>query len=159
MAVTAASLAGLLGVTYWKLNDLLLGSRPRIGRDPAIALQAGFPVSDSGPVRILDAMLNEGAGPMNPGPAGSLLLRGWYTGPDGHRLIGASADRLLSASQHTTSAGQWSSWLTRHHYAFWVSYQPPGRYWIFQSIEGGALLVLTLLLGAATIWLVRHRRA
>lgn len=69
------------------------------------------PVSDSGPVRILDAMLNQSAGPMNPGPPGSLLLRGWYTGPDGHRLIGASADRLLSVPQHITSVGQRSSWL------------------------------------------------
>jgi hypothetical protein len=36
-------------------------------------------------------------------------------------------------------------------------YQPQSRFWTFQFIEGGWLLVLALLLGAATIWLVRRR--
>ena len=39
------------------------------------------------------------------------------------------------------------------------SYQPQSRFWTFQFIEGGWLLVLALLLGAATIWLVRRRAA
>jgi len=38
-------------------------------------------------------------------------------------------------------------------------YQPDIRYWPFQFIEGGWLLVLSLLLIAATIWLVRRRAA
>jgi hypothetical protein len=37
------------------------------------------------------------------------------------------------------------------------SYQPQSRFWTFQFIEGSWLLVLALLLGAATIWLVRRR--
>jgi hypothetical protein len=49
--------------------------------------------------------------------------------------------------------------VAQHHYTFWVSYQPSGRYGIFQSIEAGTMLILALLLGAATIWLVRLRRA
>jgi hypothetical protein len=40
-----------------------------------------------------------------------------------------------------------------------VTYQPGSRFWAFQFIEGGWLLVLALLLGAATIWLVRRRAA
>jgi hypothetical protein len=39
------------------------------------------------------------------------------------------------------------------------SYQPQSRFWTFQLIEGGWLLALALLLGAATIWLVRRRAA
>ena len=39
------------------------------------------------------------------------------------------------------------------------TYQPQSRFWTFQLIEGGWLLVLALLLGAATIWLVRRRAA
>ena len=50
-------------------------------------------------------------------------------------------------------------WLTRLHDTFWVSYQPGGRYWTFQSILGGGTLLLALLLAAATVWVVRHRRA
>lgn len=38
-----------------------------------------------------------------------------------------------------------------------TSYQPTGRFWHFQLIEGGWLLALALLLGAATIWLVCRR--
>ena len=40
-----------------------------------------------------------------------------------------------------------------------VTYQPGSRFWAFQFIEGGWLLVLALLLGAATVWLVRRRAA
>jgi hypothetical protein len=40
-----------------------------------------------------------------------------------------------------------------------TTYQPASRFWTFQFIEGGWLLVLALLLGAATIWLVRRRAA
>ncbi len=49
--------------------------------------------------------------------------------------------------------------LTRLHDTFWVSYQPVSRYWLFQSVQGGAELVLALLLGALAIWLVRRRNA
>jgi hypothetical protein len=41
----------------------------------------------------------------------------------------------------------------------WTSYQPGSRFWPFQWIEGGWLFALSLLLIAATIWLVRRRTA
>ena len=44
------------------------------------------------------------------------------------------------------------------HYAQWWAYQPQSRFWHFQLIEGGWLLALSLVLLAATVWLV-HRRA
>jgi hypothetical protein len=40
----------------------------------------------------------------------------------------------------------------------WTSYQADSRFWPFQWIEGGWLLALSVLLIAATVWLV-HRRA
>jgi hypothetical protein len=46
----------------------------------------------------------------------------------------------------------------RHGYGVFA-YQPLSRFWAFQLIEGGWLLALALLLGAATIWLVRRRAA
>jgi ABC-type transport system involved in multi-copper enzyme maturation permease subunit len=48
-------------------------------------------------------------------------------------------------------------YLTQHGYTYWTSYQPVSRLWPFQWIEGGWLLVLSVLLIAATIWLVRRR--
>jgi ABC-type transport system involved in multi-copper enzyme maturation permease subunit len=49
--------------------------------------------------------------------------------------------------------------LTPHGYTQWTSYQPTSRFWPFQLIEGGWLLALSVLLIAATVWLVRRRAA
>src|SRR5262249_20106270 len=46
------------------------------------------------------------------------------------------------------------SYLTHHGYTQWTSYQPGSRFWPFQWIEGGWLLALSVLLIAATVWLV-----
>jgi hypothetical protein len=45
----------------------------------------------------------------------------------------------------------------QHGYTQWTSYQPAGRFWPFQWIESGWLLALSMLLIAATVWLVRRR--
>ena len=50
-------------------------------------------------------------------------------------------------------------YLTQHGYTDWTRYQPAGRFWPFQWIEGGWLLALSVLLMAATVWLVRRRAA
>jgi hypothetical protein len=47
--------------------------------------------------------------------------------------------------------------LSQHGYTQWTSYQPASRFWPFQWIEGGWLLALSVLLIAATVWLVRRR--
>jgi hypothetical protein len=47
----------------------------------------------------------------------------------------------------------------RHGYTQLTSYQPASRFWAFQWIEGGWLLVLSALLIAATAWVVHHRGA
>jgi hypothetical protein len=49
--------------------------------------------------------------------------------------------------------------LAQHGYTHWTSYQPGSRFWPFQWIEGGWLLALSVLLIAATVWLVRRRAA
>ncbi len=50
-------------------------------------------------------------------------------------------------------------YLAQHGYLSWITYQPTGRFWTFQWIEGDWLLALSALLIAATIWLVRRRAA
>ncbi|HEX3491812.1 MAG TPA: hypothetical protein VHU92_20875 [Streptosporangiaceae bacterium] len=50
-------------------------------------------------------------------------------------------------------------YLTRHGYTEWTRYQPGSRFWPFQLIEGGGLIVLSALLIAAAVWLVRRRAA
>ena len=49
------------------------------------------------------------------------------------------------------------SHLLHHGYTQWTSYQPGSRFWPFQWIEGGWLLALSVLLTAATVWLVGRR--
>jgi hypothetical protein len=50
-------------------------------------------------------------------------------------------------------------YLTQHGYTEWTSYQPASRFWPFQWIESGWLVALSVLLIAATVWLVRRRAA
>ena len=49
--------------------------------------------------------------------------------------------------------------LSQHGYTQWTAYQPATRFWPFQWIEAGWLLALSVLLIAATVWLVRRRAA
>jgi hypothetical protein len=58
----------------------------------------------------------------------------------------------------SSSVNPFAQCLAPHGYTMWTSYQPASRFWPFQWIEGGWLLALSVLLIAATIWLV-HRRA
>jgi hypothetical protein len=57
------------------------------------------------------------------------------------------------------SFGTFAQCLAPHGYTMWTSYQPASRFWPFQWIEGGWLLALSVLLIAATIWLVSRRAA
>jgi len=50
-------------------------------------------------------------------------------------------------------------YLMQHGYLQLTAYQPIGRFWPFQLIEGGWLLVLSVLLIATAVWLVRRRAA
>ncbi len=49
--------------------------------------------------------------------------------------------------------------LIHHGYTIWTTYQPASRFWPFQFIEGGWLLILSALAMTATVWLVRRRAA
>lgn len=48
-------------------------------------------------------------------------------------------------------------YLLAHGFILVTSYQPGSWFWPFQWFEGGWLLLLSLLLGATAIWLVRRR--
>ena len=87
----------------------------------------------------------------------------WYTGPNGKpvsqqtiRNVVAQAPASVQNSKDPNAA---AAYLSAHHYAQWWLYQPQSRYWHFQFIEGGWLLVLSLVLLAGTVWLVRRRAA
>jgi hypothetical protein len=95
-------------------------------------------------------------------PAGlPWVVSQWFAGPDGQP---ASESTIRSVFQQAPASVQNSpnpkafvTWLAQRHYMQWWAYQPQNRFWHFQLIEGGWLLGLALILGAATIWLVRRR--
>ena len=80
-------------------------------------------------------------------------LSQWWVAPNGHR-IGSAAYNTLVRSLPTSDP---ESWLIKHHYVLWESFQPASRFWTFQIIEASGLCVLALALAGATVWWVRRR--
>jgi hypothetical protein len=66
---------------------------------------------------------------------------------------GQSAQTAIPTPGHVSPA----QYLFHHGFTQLMSYQPASRFWPFQWIEGGWLLALSVLLIAATVWLVRRR--
>ncbi len=66
--------------------------------------------------------------------------------------LGWPDGRLLTSAQlHHPAA-----WFRAHHIQIWLTYQPGSRLFLFQAIEFGWLVVLSALLIAATVLLIRR---
>ncbi len=104
----------------------------------------------------------------NPGPHGNFgfsdrwLLSTWWTGPGGKPANPSVVNRILALFQdnggprvNETPAQVFA----QHGITQWWRYIPVSRFWPMQFIEAGWLLVLSVLLIAATLWLVRRRAA
>ncbi len=65
--------------------------------------------------------------------------------------------KLFSGPSTPSSPWILKTWTVGH--TAWWRYIPVSRFWPMQFIESGWLLVLAVALGAATVWLVRHRAA
>jgi hypothetical protein len=149
MAVAAACTITVAYLAYNRMHYWLLGQGLRLTRDMALGENANFAIPRAGAIDI-----HETVRPSVPGPAGAWLDQGWYSGADGRRLSNDAVNTLLA--KH---AGTGRGWLARLHDTFWVTYQPGTRYWLFQLILAGGTLLAALALAAATIALIRHRRA
>jgi ABC-2 family transporter protein len=149
MAATAAAGAVLIWFTVEKLASLLTAYGPLSGRASLVSatIAAGPSPGAALPSGIAAA-----------GPPGSWVLGTWFTGPHGQH-VSTSSNSLNPLWNLKLSASGQAAWLARHHLTLWVSYQSAGRFWIFQSVVGGAAVLLALLLAAAAVWLVRRRTA
>jgi hypothetical protein len=88
-------------------------------------------------------------------------IRDWYQDSSGHHLGSAGMDRLLvqaHAAGVQTGDG-FQRFLTAQGWTQWSSYQPNDRFWYFQTIEGIAYLLLSLMLAGLAVWWVRRRAA
>ena len=97
-------------------------------------------------------------------PRSAWLISQWYTKGGklafaGVQKSGLNAERLQHFCPSAPPSETLGQCLSSRGYTQWTSYQPVGRFWPFQWIEGGWLLALSVLLIAATIWLVRRRAA
>jgi hypothetical protein len=106
----------------------------------------------------------------NNGPTGfnDWTLSNWITTPSGARVdpfaaysqaIGANPSPGHPVGIFTGPGSGFQAWLAKEHYTQWWSYQPGSRWWPFQLIEGGWLLGVSVILLAATVWMVRRRAA
>jgi hypothetical protein len=103
-------------------------------------------------------------------PASSNLIDQWWT-HDGSRVGQSALNHVLQAGgaptlnggNITAAPGQQGidpiQYLLTHGYTQWTSYQPDSRYWTFQGIESGWVLLLSVALLAATLWFIHRRNA
>ena len=101
-------------------------------------------------------------------PASAWITSQWWTKGGNFAFTGLPPMNLLQqfcpslpvrAGKFKPLQGSFAQCLSQHGYTRWTSYQPASRFWPFQFIEGGWLLALSLLLIAATVWLVHRRTA
>lgn len=143
MAAAAAFAGGLVVLDFMRLHAWFLGIAPAVTRASPSGIGLGA--------------LNTFATPGGiPGPPGSWLVDGWYTGPDGQRLDSAAVTSLVNKLD-ASNPGNTAQWLGQHHDAYWISYQAASRFWGFQAAEAGILLAITVMLVVGTIRLVGRR--
>jgi hypothetical protein len=91
------------------------------------------------------------------------VVKQWIAAPNGKALSQSALNNLAqhapASVQNSPGANAFQNWLIQQHYTLWTAYQPDGRFWSFQLIEGGWLLALSVVLIAGAVWLVRRRAA
>jgi len=105
-------------------------------------------------------------------PVQALIInQGWFRGGNPASLdminntlarvdVRAVTPELFEPGPSTpANLGDPVQYLIQHGYTQLTTYQPAGQFWPFQSIEGGWLLALSLLLIVTAVWLVRRRAA
>jgi len=101
-------------------------------------------------------------------PGSAWIISQWWTKGGKFAFSGWPPDRLLQQFCPNGPSGPVGPFgkskpvaiaecLTPHGYTQWTAYQPASRFWAFQWIEGGWLLVLSATAIALTVWLVRRR--
>jgi ABC-type transport system involved in multi-copper enzyme maturation permease subunit len=111
------------------------------------------------PVSLVTGNPAIGTGPSS--PDSPWILSTWFTGPGGKPASQSVLNQIFS--QFPTNGAPRTKLslpqlLAEHQFTEWTRYIPVSRFWPMQFIEGGWLLALSVLLIAATVWLV-HRRA
>ncbi len=106
----------------------------------------------------LTPLLTSNASP----PGSAWIISQWWT-KGGQPVSQSVLSQVLQGAPQLAPKGgvpqapNVTQYLNQHGYTQWTSFQPGSRFGPFQWIEGGWLLALSVLLIAATVWLVRRR--
>ena len=112
------------------------------------------------PLSLVTSNPNLSNGPITPSDPWGLST--WFTGPGGKPANPAVVNQVLAlfpthgAPKVKETVAQA---FAQHGITQWWRYIPVSRFWPMQFIEAGWLLVLSVLLIAGTVWLVRRRAA
>lgn len=98
----------------------------------------------------------------------SLITRGgwaisdYFRGPSGAH-IGAKGNAIgalyaRAKRDGVTSDKTFLTWLARHGYVHYATFQPESRFWHFQLIETSGYLAVTIALASVLFWQVRRAR-
>jgi len=95
-------------------------------------------------------------------PSSPWALSTWYAGPGGKPASESVVNQVLSLFPQNGAPAVKESLaqaLAQHGITEWWRYVPVSRFWPMQFFEAGWLLILSALLIAGTVWLVRRRAA
>jgi hypothetical protein len=101
-----------------------------------------------------------GIGPFN--VTDPWVLSTWFTGPGGKPANPVVVNQVFALFPHNGPPKvkeTMAQAFAQHGITEWWRYIPVSRFWPMQFIEAGWLLVLSALLIAGTVWLVRRRAA
>ena len=159
----------LRGVTFaaWTLAAFAIGALagmlirrvvPAIAATLAVYAGLAFATGLYLRQHYLTPLLTSNASP----PGSAWIISQWWT-KGGQPVSQSVLSQVLQGAPQLAPKGgvpqapNVTQYLNQHGYTQWTSFQPGSRFWPFQWIEGGWLLALSVLLIAATVWLVRRR--
>jgi ABC-type transport system involved in multi-copper enzyme maturation permease subunit len=173
-SVFASTLFDLRGVAFvaWTLTAFAIGGLAGILIRRAVPAIAAAMVGYTGLALVVGNLLRQHyLAPVLTRtlyvPGSAWVMSQWWTKNGRFAFTGVPSTSLIQqlcpnprlGPLGKPSPGRIVQCLAGHGYTQWIRYQPASRFWPFQWIEGGWLLALSLVLIAATVWLVRRRVA
>ena len=154
VAFAIGALAGML------IRRIVPAMATTLGAYTGLALATWMFLRERYPLALVAKNLN-----INPAPFSvndPWVLSTWYTGPGGKPASQSALNQIFALFPNNgaprvkeTLAQEFA----QHDITVWQRYIPVSRFWPMQFVEAGWLLALSVLLIAATVWLVRRRAA
>jgi hypothetical protein len=161
VAFTIGALAGMLIRRIIPAMAVTLGAYLGLDLLTWLVLRPHYPLA----LVTSNSTLFNGSGPSGPSgppssPSAPWMLSTWWTGPGGKPANQSVVNQVLALFPHNGGPRVKITPVqafAQHGITEWWRYIPVSRFWPMQFIEAGWLLALSVLLMAATVWLVRHR--